>query len=113
MILEKEEKYNEALKSFQKIIEIYSEHYPALWKIGIMFGKLGDIEKEVECYNEAIKIEPSFADPYYNLGLAYEKKGLYKDALDKYYKACELDIFFRDAAESYTKLKEKLDGKNE
>ena len=60
--------------------------------LGIIFAAQKKSEQAIECYNEAIKLDPKFAMAYNNLGLEYSnfKKKL-KDSEKLYKKAISLD----------------------
>jgi len=51
---------------------------------GIEFYKKGQYKKAVECYEQAIELNPSFADVYYNLALAQDILNLHNLALDNF-----------------------------
>ncbi len=40
--------------------------------------------KEIEAYKQAIRINPDDAEAHYNLGVAYDESGMYKEAIEAY-----------------------------
>ena len=57
--------------------------------IKLMLGNNED--GAIKLYEQAIKLEPEFADLYGNLATCYGKQGKYKQALMNYQKAFELN----------------------
>jgi len=53
---------------------------------GQMLDKSGKTEEAIEAYSEAIRLNPYYADAYYERGYAYYKNGIYYAALRDYYK---------------------------
>jgi hypothetical protein len=72
----------------------------ALLGKGYVLGKLGANEEEIECYRKATKIDPKFADAYFNWGNALQALNKHDEAILKYEKAIELDPKFVDARKS-------------
>ena len=54
-------------------------------------GKLGDYNKEIECYRKAIELDPKDASPWNNMGIAYYHLGNYPKAVECFQKAVELE----------------------
>ena len=50
-------------------------HFKAIFNRGFAFDKLGEVDKAVKDYRQALMIEPSNAFCYYNLGISLDKKG--------------------------------------
>jgi tetratricopeptide (TPR) repeat protein len=48
---------------------------------------LGEVQKALKDFNEAIKRDSSYREAYYNRGIAYEKLGNYKKAVNDYNQA--------------------------
>jgi len=53
---------------------------------GIILHKLGELQEEIDCYSEALKINPSFAEAWYLKGVTQIDLKLYKEALLSYQK---------------------------
>ena len=47
----------------------------ALNEQGMAFRNSGELEKAIDCYEKAIELDPRFADPWNNLGIAYRQQG--------------------------------------
>ena len=62
---------------------------------GVAYWKMGDYDKAISCYTEAIRIDPKDAKIYTNRGLAYKGKGDHDKAMADYTEA--IGINPRDA----------------
>jgi superkiller protein 3 len=58
---------------------------------GDKFYDDGTFDKAIECYLKAIKINPHYADAYYNMGVVYGEERDYDQAIECYKKAIEID----------------------
>jgi hypothetical protein len=72
----------------------------ALLGKGYVLGKSGPNEEEIECYRKATKIDPKFADAYFNWGNALQALNKPSEAILKFEKAIELDPKFAAARKS-------------
>ena len=67
------EKYNEAIKAYDKAIEINLQ--------GVALGKLGKSDEAIKAYDKAIEINPQDSDAWYNKGLALDNLNKYDEAI--------------------------------
>lgn len=58
--------------------------YTYFSNLGIKFWKKGQYEEAIECYEQAIELNPSFADAYYNLAITQDALNLHNSALDNF-----------------------------
>jgi tetratricopeptide (TPR) repeat protein len=58
--------------------------YTYFYNIAIEFGKKGQYQEALECYQRSIELNPSFADAYYNLALAQDALNLKDPALESF-----------------------------
>ncbi len=58
------------------------------------------IDRALEQYKIALKINPKNPITHYNLGLSYRRKGLFNKAVVELQKALELDPDFKEAKRS-------------
>ena len=56
----------------------------------LVYTILGQYQRAIEDYNEAIRIKPDYADAYYNRGVAYLLQGNKELGCPDAQKACEL-----------------------
>ena len=66
-------------------------------QIGRSESELKEIDNKIIVYNETIKSNPEDADAHFNLGILYEKKMKFKDAISEYQQAVNLKPDFIDA----------------
>ncbi len=71
-------------------LPIYQNNARVRNEAGAAYFSLGRAGDAYESYLAAIALEPSYGDPYANLGLLYRRKGWYEKALAQYDKAQEL-----------------------
>ena len=65
---------------------------------GIAYYELGKHQQAIKDFNQAIRLDPKFAEAYNNRGIAYGKgKGQYGQAIADYTKAIELNPKYADA----------------
>ena len=76
----------EAVKSFEKAIQVKPDYAEAHYNYGTALQELGQLVEAVKRFETAIQIKPDFAIAYENRGSALRKLGqlsaiLYKPAL--------------------------------
>ena len=64
---------------------------------GVALGTLGDYADAINAYDEAIRLEPSFAEAWNNKGIALDSLGNYTDAIRAYDEAIRLKPSFAEA----------------
>jgi tetratricopeptide (TPR) repeat protein len=84
------DKYKEAIKDFDKAIELKSDHADALSYKGVALCKLGDFEEAIKAYDKAIDLKRFRAGLQFNKGVALGKLGDFEEAIKVYDKAIEL-----------------------
>ena len=93
------EKYDEALKDYEKVFELDSTNLTALNDRAIIYDKLGKTELAIKEMEKLIKIEedPLYYPLYYsNIALYYSNIDKFDNALENYTKAIELEIENKD-----------------
>ena len=96
----KSREYHEAVKCFDKAIEIEKiiEKKPIyLCNKGLALCRLEKNNEAIECYGKAIEINPNLADAWKDVGLALRDSGRYKEAVKCYGKAIEINPNLADA----------------
>jgi protein O-GlcNAc transferase len=77
-----------ALKYFNIAIKI--EANPTLYNhVGILYCQLEDFDNAINHYNQALELNPSYGEVYYNLALALTKKYKFFDAEQNLYRAIQ------------------------
>ncbi len=93
-----------AFVEFQKALELNPEDKEVLNAIGVIYLlKLEDYQRAVEHFKRALSVDRSFSEASNNMGLAYEKMGMFKEAVDAY-KAALTNPLYRNAEKALNNL---------
>ena len=103
-----EKQYENAIKTYKRMIAINSKRAVAYSGLGYVYGLRNDTDKEIEYYRVSLKYDRENDDVYLSLGKAYEKKGMYQDAINAYTQAYELNPDSGVAARKIPALKIKM-----
>lgn len=82
-----EKKYPEALKLYQEALSVFPEYARAHYNIGVLHGKLGQMEAAASSYEKSLDIEPEDFDALNNLGVSLRKLGQLEEAFSCYSRA--------------------------
>jgi tetratricopeptide (TPR) repeat protein len=104
----KERHYENAIKTYKKMTTLNPKRASTYSSLGYVYGLKNDIDKEIQYYKISLQHDAEDDDVYLNLGAAYEKKGMYQDALKAYTTAYELNPDSSNAAKKIPALKIKL-----
>ena len=55
-------RYKNAIKSFEKVVELDPNNSSALYSLGMMYGKLEEPEKGIEFVKKSLEIDPKNED---------------------------------------------------
>ncbi len=79
----RQKRLDEAIEMFRKALEnlYYATPELAYYNLGRAHEEKGEEEKAIEFYEMAIELRRPYLDPYGRLGLLYEKKGKYREAI--------------------------------
>lgn len=91
-------KYELALKSFEKVIELDPDNAQTWFNKGVTLGELGRHDDAFKAYEKAIKLNPDNAWAWFNRACAYSLKGDKRNALQNLSKAIELDAKCKETA---------------
>lgn len=84
--------YSNAIKEYEKMLEVDPENIFALSNIGLMKHHYFKDETSAVSYLEkAIEIEPKAGFVYFNLAMVHKENGNLEDAIKNYKKAIEID----------------------
>jgi tetratricopeptide (TPR) repeat protein len=83
-------RYEEAITSYDKALEIKPDYHEAWNNRGIALRKLGRYEEAIASYDKALEIKPDFHQAWYNRGYALRKLGRSEEAIASYDKALEI-----------------------
>ena len=83
--------YRLAVEEYETILELVPYHMAHV-KLGTSLGYLGNYDKALEHFNKALKIQPTYAPAYYDMGLIYQKrKKMVKEAQSCYENALRIN----------------------
>ena len=76
--------FEKELEVFRLILEIPSEKPQAHNIYADVLFDVGKVDEAIEHYRKAIQLDPDFTQAHFNLGMAYESKGLFNNAMKEY-----------------------------
>lgn len=83
--------YEKAITTLQTLLRLKNEpDAPLINLIGLYSGYMGNREREEKLYAEAIKADPSWSTPWFNLALLLQKEGRLDEAKEAVEKAIRL-----------------------
>jgi len=82
---------DKAMSHFKEALKIKPDYAMALYNLGNVLEKKGNIDEAINHYLEALRIEPGHAKAHNNLGIALYKKGKYDKAVLHFKKAIKIN----------------------
>jgi protein O-GlcNAc transferase len=82
--------FYEAIRCYEKILEIDPSSTIANYNIAVMYDSLELPKKAIEKYKETLKNRPDYVDAINNMGSAYKELGDFENALNAYNKVISL-----------------------
>lgn len=82
--------WNEAQAAFSELSKTYTDSPFVFMVLGNIDYSLGELERSVELYNEAIRINPQYGIAYYKLGVCYYRMGRLDEALKAFSQVMEM-----------------------
>lgn len=76
----------------------------AYFNLGLTYGKMQQYEKEIDAYEQAIKLNPKKPELYFNLGLVHKENGNKEKAMNMLNEAIQLKPDYLKARYSACKL---------
>jgi tetratricopeptide (TPR) repeat protein len=64
--------YQNAIRSYDRAIEINPNYADAYYNRGLAYKNLKDYQNAIRSYDRAIEIDPNYANAYCNRGSAYK-----------------------------------------
>lgn len=101
-----EKRYNEALSSFGKTVQIAPRDFKGHIQLGVTYRHLQMYDEALEALNTANQLAPTNSDIIYETGLVAEAKGEYELAVDIYKDALQYNPLFEEAAKALDRLKD-------
>ena len=72
--------WDRAIGEFTRTIELNPSHIEAWYNRGLLYEKLGDLEKACDDFKQVVSREPTFHAARHNLGVLYIKQQQWEDA---------------------------------
>ncbi len=83
--------FDEAIKYFDQVIELYPENKRAYYHAGyICLAEVDDYKNAESYFTKAIELDSSYVEAVYNLGRTFEAKQEYKKARQQYKQSLQL-----------------------
>jgi tetratricopeptide (TPR) repeat protein len=73
--------YRQAAQTYEEIVRIAPDSFPALNDLGVLYARLGKYPQAAATYERALRLQPRSFPLLVNLGLAYFKAGDFKSAI--------------------------------
>ncbi len=67
--------YEEAVASFEKVVERFPNHYEGFYNLGLAHLRAGHIDQAIDHFNKSIELHSESFESYRGLGEAYFQKG--------------------------------------
>jgi len=83
-------RYDDALVSYDRAIQLKPDYAEAYYNQGVTFGELKRYDDALVSYDRAIQLKPDYAEAYYNQGVTFGELKRYDDALVSYDRAIQL-----------------------
>ena len=108
MVLEKQAKFDDAVRAFQRVIAIDPKHAEAYNYVGYMYAERGqNLDEAISLIGKALSLEPDNGYFIDSLGWAYYQQGKYPDALRELKRAVEKakedPVIFDHLGDAYAK----------
>jgi tetratricopeptide (TPR) repeat protein len=90
----------EAIKEYKLVIDVAIKDDPkilAYYNMGNAYSDLGEYEKAIDSYKQAIKLDPTLSKPHNNLGLAYAALNRIEEAISEFNQAVKLRPDYAEA----------------
>ncbi|XP_032228420.1 small glutamine-rich tetratricopeptide repeat-containing protein alpha [Nematostella vectensis] len=97
--LMKEEKFQEAINSYSRAIELDNTNSVYPCNRAAAYSKLGEHQKAIEDCQRAIKLDPRYGKAFGRMGLSYQSINNLEKAKESYIKAIEMEpdnVFYKN-----------------
>ncbi len=90
-------RYDDAIKYFNRALEIDPSYIKALSNKGVVLNKLGRYEEAIKCFDKVIKVNPNLSTAWNHKGEALSSLRQYEEAIRCFDKALEIDPAYDEA----------------
>ena len=95
--LDEANRHDEAIKSYDKALEIDPKGVSTWSNKGFALHNLGKYDAAIESYDKALGLDPLYVPAWHNEGISFSALGRYDDAIKCFDKALEIDPDFAHA----------------
>jgi len=97
-------RYDEALPFLERALELEGDFEPLYWNYrGVIALHSGSEDEAESCFLKALKVDSNFSQAHFNLGVLYQMKGQYPQALEHFRQVVLIES---EDFEAYSKLGE-------
>ena len=82
--LDGQQKYAEAVTSYQNALKLQANNTDCLFNLGIALTNVNRLDEAVSAYQQALKVQPSFFEAHGNLGTLLQRQGKLDEAISSY-----------------------------
>ena len=86
-----EGKYDEAIVSFEKVVDKFPNNIEGYYNLGLSYLRKGDVDQAIASFEKAAELNPEALPVFLALGEAYFSKGDNEKAMESYQQAIEID----------------------
>ncbi len=82
--LHKKREFRAAAQAYKQVLSLEPDNADAMQLLGAINAEQGQNDKAIQIINQALEIKPQMPGALRNLALAYQKKGMWDEAGQKY-----------------------------
>lgn len=105
LILEREEKLEEAISKMEELVKSYPFNIEIAFQLGRLYFNKGRTDDAISQWERVVGFFPNHSNSLYSLGIAYQKKGEKEKAISYFEKVLELNPGNQDVSNKLEELK--------
>jgi len=105
LVLEKEEKIEEAIRKLEDLADLYPVNTEILFQLGRLYYNNNQISDAILVLERVVKINPNHSNALYSLGVAYKKNGETQKAIEVFERVLELNPGNQDVKQKIEELR--------
>lgn len=86
-----EEKYDEAIESFEKVVEKFPDNIEGYYNLGLSYLRKGGVDQAISSFEKAAELNPEALPIFLALGEAYFSKDDNEKAIESYQQAIKIN----------------------
>jgi tetratricopeptide (TPR) repeat protein len=90
-------KYDEALKSYNKALELDRKYDKTWYEKGELLVKLERYQEAIDCFNQVLEIDPRHSNAWYSKGRVFYELRRYQEAIDCFNNATAIARDYKEA----------------